>query len=380
MPTLIRSLLPALLLLPTLLGAFDLKDDIRIDGFATVGASTVLEAGQEFRAYTFQRDGVRKGEINLENNTLMGLQGEVQATDALSATVQGILVNSAENVYNTKVDWAYLSYVIDQDLVLRAGKFRLPLFDSSELTYVGYARSWVRPALPFYGVAGLEHYTGGNLRYTLQAGSVQWGFEAGYGVGDEETVNGSGGRNRFESDDMLIARTTADDDGYHVGLTYFRADTRLELNTVARQITTTTLAQMLAAETELYLGDLTVQAGLGYGWTQQVIPDELLAYAGASYQVGAWRPYLLYSDKSFDHKPSTRQTPQAGMPPLRPQPTYVSEQTFSAGIRYDFADYADVKFQVDRVLGMKYLSELLKSDNIDDREATVLTLTVDVVF
>lgn len=97
---------------------------------------------------------------------------------------------------------------------------------------------------------------------------------------------------------MLIARTTADDDGYHVGLTYFRADTRLELNTLPQQITTTTLAQMLAAETELYLGDLTVQAGLGYGWTQRIIPDELLAYAGASYQIGAWRPYLLYSDKS----------------------------------------------------------------------------------
>lgn len=379
MPTLIRQvLLP--LLLPSLLGAFELSDTIRIDGFATVGASTVLEEAQEFRAYTFQRDGVRRGEINLQNNTLMGLQGEVQATDALSATVQGVLLNTAENVYELKADWAYLSYVIDQDLVLRAGKFRLPLFNSSELTYVGYARSWVRPALPFYGVAGLSHYTGGNLRYTLQDERVQWGFEAGFGVGHEETVNASNRRNTFESNDIFIARATADDNTYHAGLTYYRADTHIQLNTPSKQTDTTTLAQMLAAEAELYLGPVTLQAGAGYGWTQRVLPNELLAYGGASYQIEKWRPFLLYSDKSFDHKKVVQPTPPPGAPAPRPQPTYVSEQTFSAGVRYDVADFADIKFQLDHILGMKYNSQLLLSDNINDRRGTVLTLVLDVVF
>lgn len=377
-----KCLLFALTALPVMLGAADLEEYFRLNGFATVGASTVFEEKQEFRAYTFQEDGVRKGEVNLVNNTLFGLQGTIQATDALSATVQGVAYNIREREYEIKADWAYLSYVTDMGLALRAGKFRLPLFNSSELTYIGYARSWVRPALPFYGVAGFSHYTGGNVIYHMDGGAVLYSLEAGYGIGDEESGSSSNGRRTFDSNDILIVKATMDAEYFHAGLTYFHAHTRMRAYTRDdRQISDiTTLAQMVSAEGELYLGNLTFEGGMGYGWTANSLPNEILAYAGASYQMDAWRPYALYSVKAFDHKSVDYPELPQGAPPPPPHPTYVSENIFSLGVRYDFIDQADLKIQVDRALGMKYVPQLLISDDPNQREATVLTIAVDMVF
>ena len=93
----IHKILLILFLFSAQISAIDLGEDVgehlRINGFATVGASTIFENGQEFRAYTFQRDGVRKDEVNFVNNTLLGLQAELLLTDSLSATVQGLVIN-----------------------------------------------------------------------------------------------------------------------------------------------------------------------------------------------------------------------------------------------------------------------------------------------
>jgi hypothetical protein len=381
-PTALRKILIVPLMLPTLLGAVDLGDHFRLNGFTTIGASTVLESGHEFRAYTYEQDGVRQGEVNFAINTLFGLQGEAIITDRFTATVQAVAYNTRSTDYDVKADWAYLSYVTDMGLVLRAGKFRLPLFNSSELTYVGYARDWVRPALPFYGIAGFEHYTGGDLIYHVDNGAVRYGFEFGFGLGDEQTATAEGGTRHFTSNDLMIAKATADGDNFHAGLTYFRGNANMTATNASGAVLTktTTLSQMLGTEGELDLEDLTLQGGIGYGWTQNTLPNELLAYAGASYQIDAWRPYLLYATKAFDHKTTDRPAPPPGAPPPPPFPGYVAENTFSLGVRYDFAEQADVKLQVDRIYGMQYVPQLLISDNQNDRTATVITAVVDLVF
>lgn len=380
----LRTLVPVLLsqLLVSDLCAVELGEHFRLNGFATVGASTVLEPGQEFRAYTFQKDGVRKGEVNLPNNTLFGLQGDVLFNRRFSATVQGVAYNTRENDYDVVADWAYFSYLTGIGLTLRAGKFRLPLFNSSELTYVGYARSWVRPALPFYGIAGFEHYTGADLIYRFDTDALSLGFEFGAGRGKESSTPPDGGERRFDSNDLFIAKATVDGSFFHAGITYFHATTRMRASNGAsgRNIDITTLTQMVSTEAELHFGDASVDAGFGYGWTQNTMPDEMLAYVGGAYQMDAWRPYALYASKTFDHKPADRSDPPPGAPPLRSEPGYVAEHTFSLGLRYDFMDNADIKFQADRILGMEYLPQLLISDDSDDREATVFTLAVDMVF
>ena len=362
--------------------AIELEEHLRINGFATVGLSTIADEGQEFQAYTFQRDGVREGEINYVNNTLFGLQAELLFTDAFSATVQGVVFNDYAKHYDIDADWAYLSYRTDFDLTVRIGKFRLPLFKSSELTYVGYARTWIRPALPFYGIGGFEHFTGIEAIYNTHLATTDLTLQAGYGSGDERTPASTTGYREFKSDNLLTTKLTLEHETDSFSITYFRGDSDFRLvdgQGTLRQ-DTTVLNQMISVEAEVHYEGLGVEAGVGRGWVDKVQPDELLLYAGAYYQIDRWRPYLLYSSKEFQHKTVDSLRLPPGAPPLLESPGDVSEDIYSIGIRYDFMEQADIKLQIDRIHGMRTNPQLLFSDDEDDRETTAFTIAVDMVF
>ncbi|RLA69015.1 MAG: hypothetical protein DRG24_09195 [Epsilonproteobacteria bacterium] len=370
-----------LAILATHVNAIELGEYLRINGFATVGISTVAEEGQEFRAYTFQQDGVREGEINYVNNTLFGLQGEVMFTNNISATVQGIVYNDHDKHYTADVDWAYLSYRTGFDLTLRAGKFRLPLFKSSELTYIGYARTWVRPALPFYGIGGFEHFTGVDAIYNTHLGQTDISVQVGYGIGDEHaTPNGI--YREFKSDNLLTSKLTLEQEIGSFSMTYFRGDSDFFMQRQNGKVLqdTTVLVQMISAEAEIHYEGFGLEAGIGRGWVDKVQPDELLIYTGAYYQIEEWRPYLLYSFKEFEHKEVTAPSPPPGAPLPPPSPGDVAENIYSIGLRYDFMDQADLKLQIDQIDGMKSNPQLLFSDDQNDRKATAFTLAVDMVF
>ena len=380
-----------LLLSSPQINAIDLGEDtseyLRINGFATIGASTIFEKGQEFRAYTFQKDGVRDGEINLVNNTLLGLQAELSLTDSLSATVQGLIRNDYDRHYDIELDWAYLSYETDFDLTLRAGKFRLPLFKSSELTYVGYARTSVRPELAVYGAGGFTNYTGVDALYKTHAGTTDLSFQLGYGYAEEHTPPEFPGYREFKSDNAFIAKATAEKEVGLLSMTYFRADSDfldIAPNGTIRQ-DTQTLVQMLSIEGELHYENFSLEVGLGKIWVDKIQPDEYLRYGTLYYQMGDWRPYMAYSYKKFEEKPRGERPPSARPPPPGfippPAPTLNRyEEIIGIGVRYDFHEQAALKIQLDHVDGMESQAQLLISDDQNDRKATVLTITVDMVF
>lgn len=362
-----------------------LEKHLRINGFATLGTSTIFEKGHEFRAYTFQEDGVQEGQVNLTNNTLLGLQLEWIITDSLSATVQGLLFNDHDSHYDTELDWAYISYDTGYDLTLRAGKFRLPLFKSSELTYVGYARTSVRPELSVYGVGGFSSYNGIDVLYNTSAGTANLSFQLGYGSADQKATP-NGGYREFKTNNALIAKITGEQELGLLSMTYFRADSDfldIGANGFIRN-DTQTLVQMFSVEAELHYENFSLEVGLGKGWVDKIQPNEYLRYGTMYYQMEDWRPYAIYSYKRFESKPRT--TP-AGAPPsppgVTPPPGPVQnryEEIVGIGIRYDFSEQAALKVQLDRVNGMEGQAQLLKSDDQNDRKATVLTFSVDMVF
>ncbi|RLA70739.1 MAG: hypothetical protein DRG09_02380 [Epsilonproteobacteria bacterium] len=386
-----QKLLLLFLISSSLVHAIDLGEDaseyLRINGFATIGASTIFEKGQEFRAYTFQKDGVRDGEINLVNNTLLGLQAELLLTDSLSATVQGLIRNDYDKHYNVELDWAYFSYDTGYDLTLRAGKFRLPLFKSSELTYVGYARTSVRPELAVYGAGGFSSYTGVDALYKTHTGTTDLSFQLGYGYAEEHTPPEFPGYREFKSDNAFIAKATAEKEVGLLSMTYFRANSDF-LNIAPNgniRHDTETLVQMLSVEGELHYENLSLEVGLGKIWVDKIQPDEYLRYGTLYYQMGDWRPYMTYSYKKFEEKPRGERPPGARPPPpgFVPPPGPALnryEEIVGIGVRYDFHEQAALKIQLDHVDGMESQPQLLISDDQNDRKATVLTITVDMVF
>jgi hypothetical protein len=94
---------------------------------------------------------------------------------------------------------------------------------------------------------------------------------------------------------------------------------------------------------------------------------------------------MVYSTKKFDRKKREGNAPPppqggSGIPREGAVPLHLQEEILGIGLRYDFHEQASLKVQIDHVRGMEDDPQLLLSDNQDNRKATVLTFTIDMVF
>jgi len=83
-------------------------------------------------------------------DSLFALQASKSLNDKLSVTGQLVARGGAQDSFVTKIEWAYLSYQIDDNSSLRAGRLRQPTFYYSDFVDVGTAYTWVTPPLDVY--------------------------------------------------------------------------------------------------------------------------------------------------------------------------------------------------------------------------------------
>ena len=82
-------------------------------------------------------------------DTVWGIQLDYQALDSVRLSAQ--VVKRPEDPWDKpEVEWAYAGYSPTDNLEIRVGKLRLPLFLMSEYYYVGNAYPWVRPVAELY--------------------------------------------------------------------------------------------------------------------------------------------------------------------------------------------------------------------------------------
>ncbi|MEO3711740.1 hypothetical protein [Roseateles flavus] len=121
-----------------------------------------------------------------DQESLLGLQGTLHVNDALSATAQ--VVSRANNKnYRPTLDWAYLSYALNDSWTLQAGRKRIPLYYYSDFLYIGTAYPWVRPAPDVYGWP-IYAYDGANLAYS-GALKGSWTLEGNVWAGNFQNDN-----------------------------------------------------------------------------------------------------------------------------------------------------------------------------------------------
>ncbi|ABE53897.1 hypothetical protein Sden_0607 [Shewanella denitrificans OS217] len=161
--------------------------EVNVSGFASVVGGQVLDGTgvAEFDlGPTFLADyplvGKYEEEITFDPDTLFGLQFSADLMDGLRATAQ--VVSRGANDYSASFEWAYLSYELNDNWTVQAGKKRLPLYYYSDFFDVGYAYVWIRPPADNYtwqifnytGVSGLYNYVVGD--WTV-SGQVYFGSE-----------------------------------------------------------------------------------------------------------------------------------------------------------------------------------------------------------
>lgn len=162
--------------------------DVDITGFASINAGKVL-SGDGVPHYgiepTFLADYPMVSAYNedwsFQPESLFGLQVKADLGDNLSATAQ--LVSRGANDWDVDFEWAYVSYQLDENWTLQAGKKRLPLFYYSDFYDVGYAYVWMRPPADTY-TWQVFNYNGVNALYNGEIGD--WSFSANVYAGRED--------------------------------------------------------------------------------------------------------------------------------------------------------------------------------------------------
>lgn len=154
----------------------------RISGFGTLGLThnDNRDAGAIFSSA--QKRPAQHG-VSANLDSVLGLQLEWQAGESTGFVLQGVA--RAGDDLAPQLRMAYLRQQLNNDLALRAGRIRSPLFFDSDVVEIGYAYLMARPALPVYGtinsVAALD---GADLQWRHNLGDTALLLQTYYGQSD----------------------------------------------------------------------------------------------------------------------------------------------------------------------------------------------------
>ncbi|GAB1259241.1 porin [Aurantivibrio plasticivorans] len=156
--------------------------DFTWNGFLTVGGGIAdPDEGETLEGYedtfTFQEDSV------------LGLQASSELSDKVTATVQVLAKGSRE--FEPEISWANISYNVNDDLMVRVGRYQMPLYLYSDYLKVSYAYHWISPPSDVY-VDVASSQNGINVVYDKSFSFADVTAEFYYGS-DDADLSGTGG-------------------------------------------------------------------------------------------------------------------------------------------------------------------------------------------
>ena len=190
--------------------------DFSWSGFGTLGYA------RSNRDYAYERFIDNDGTV--KRDSLLGLQTTAQLTPKWSATVQATLAPSVsdDQRWAATLPWAFLSYRADNDLLLRAGKLRMPMYLFSENMNVGASFDVMRLPTEVYSTAPTTDYTGASFSKTwpLAAGDLSLDGYAGRTSVNPRATSGSGAApaKLHTRSAGLVLSLRRGDDSYRLGL------------------------------------------------------------------------------------------------------------------------------------------------------------------
>ncbi|WP_448549638.1 porin [Thalassotalea fusca] len=162
--------------------------DVNLSGFASVNVGRVLD-GDGVPHYgvpsTFLADypivSAYEEEWDFAPESLFGIQITADLGSGMTATTQ--IVGRGVEDYDPEFEWAYISYAVNDNWTIQAGKKRLPLFYYSDFYDVGYAYVWMRAPADNY-TWQIFNYNGINALYSTNFGD--WSVLANIYTGKED--------------------------------------------------------------------------------------------------------------------------------------------------------------------------------------------------
>lgn len=185
--------------------------DLSWSAFGTLGYA------RSDREFSYERFLDDSGTI--KRDSLLGLQATAQLTQQWSATVQARLAPSVsdDDRWQATLPWAFVSYRAGNDLLLRAGKLRMPMYLYSENMDVGASYAVMRMPTEVYYTAPTTDYSGASISKTWP---LAWGdltLDGYTGRTSVRTRGAGGGELRTRSSGVVLSLRN-DEDTYRVGV------------------------------------------------------------------------------------------------------------------------------------------------------------------
>jgi hypothetical protein len=317
-----KPLFSLLLALPLLAHAVD----INWSGFGTVGYAI------SDQSYNYQRFINDQG--TFKRDSVFGLQIDLKFSQEWGATIQGRLAPAANSDahFEPSLAWAFLSWRPSDDILLRAGKLRVPFMLNTENQDVGVTYPYARLPVEVYATAPTTDIYGAMLSKTWQSSEFEWGLDGYFGKlgyyqrfhGRDMTLENQTGGTWFEPTTLkgggLLFSLRDSENIYRIGI--HRIETQRDNGGIISEPAFTALPfppgegfydlasspQVKKTVSPLLVLGSTISLPMGFrasaeysrvrvtnatnGW------DRWAAYAALSKQVGAWTPYVYYSKLS----------------------------------------------------------------------------------
>ncbi len=347
--------------------------------------------------------------------TKVGLQGSFQVTDNTYLVAQ--LVARGEQHWQAEMEWAFLSHTFDNDLTLRAGRLRVPLYMYSDYLEVNFAQPWLRPPEEVYAVVPVSSYEGVDFIYTIPFDEAEWQFQAYTGVGSDPNSETGFGTD-VEYDGVYGLASTFVYNNITLRASYVITELNSGQAYVPNTNNTVPLVNFTDADTNFLglgmsydNGDLLVvaewtrsqvdgaidtDASDGYAGNWQDVDS---AYISVAYRFGDFTPYVTYAimeTTDDDERQAAVDADPTNVPNLVNQIAFDAERTtYSAGLRYDVNANIALKFDVtyagdfggdDGTGGLsgnitnKLGNLLMSQSNVIEDDTMVYTASLNMVF
>lgn len=379
-----------------------------VSGFGTLGVAYHDEDDTLFRRSVDQRGGARSGHLETRVDSLLGLQLNGQIDGNWSVMGQIVSRQDIDRKWTPQLTWGFVKYAPNDWSEFRVGRMAVDIYLDGDSRHVGYSYTTVRPYADVYGRLTYDTFDGGDAVFQRIAGDNLLRFKL-FGGRTRGSVYMNG-----DEHPAPLGRT------FGVTLDWIRPELSLKLSwgsmvttrrelygplrTILREVAALGIPQAGERADEIGHTNRISYLGAGVAWERgpislQVVGTEMSmsVYPGfdgwglgatAAYRAGAWKPYITYSRSIFDsHERVLTLPPAPSFLPLqniwRDMQEYArhDQYTVGAGVRYDFADNAAFKLQVDRIEA-KRSSSLLddRGFRTGPRGMTLFSATIDFVF
>jgi hypothetical protein len=344
-------------------------DFFKFSGFGTFGAVHSSEKNADFVSTALQPDGAGfSRDTAYSPDKKIGLQANAKLSEMFSVVLQGVSEYRYDRTYNPALTLGFLKCQLLPELSVRAGRVPFPAYIISDYQKTGYAYTWVRPPVEVYQFNPFTSFDGGDITWQQNVGSVGVSVKILGGSFDDKGY-GRGAVTDFYFRKMVGMSFTAT----HGNSIYRAFYTQFDL-TATNPVTTAALGQIqkgvpplgLAANAALadqlaVVGKNTTYISLSYQYDpgnwfivsevgRNAGADDLVihataAYVTAGFRLGDWTPYLMAAQRKNDSE-TTHPNPIANVLLLSGNK---AQQSFSAGIRWDFMKNFDLKLQFDQI-------------------------------